>query len=193
MNNDFNRVRAKKNKQSHFIIILASVVAVIAIATTTVLILVSRKGEGEGTKPEPKDAPTAVEKTYPKETATALDIAIAESDIQITERGHYRLSGDTKYPIVVNAPGEVVIYLNGISVSPVGATALSNLSKYPLTLILEDNTTTNLQTNSPDVNAIYSEGDLIIKGNGILNAAGIDVKVGREFKKEATVNNLKVN
>lgn len=178
-------------KKVYIAIILLPIVAV--LVATAILIFAGRSNEDAKKEPEQKETQVVVEKTYPKETATAIDIAIAETEIQITERGHYRLSGETTYPIIVNAPGEVVIYLNGISVAPTGATALANLSEYPLTLILEDNTTTNLQTNSPDANALYSAGDLIIKGGGTLNATGIDVKEGREYKKEANINNLKVS
>lgn len=184
------RARLKITKKTGIIIASALVIAVAAVLA---VVLLNRSNEPEkSASVEPSDAPIAVEEKYPKETATALDIAISEAEIQLTERGHYRLSGETTNPVVVNAPGEVVIYLNGASIAPTGIAAISNLSEYPLTLILEDNTTSNLQTNSPDVNAIHSEGDLIIKGGGILNVAGFDVKPGREYREEAKINNLKV-
>ncbi len=180
------------SKKPFYLAIVFAPVLVVIITTAILIFSGDKRTEEPKKESEEKDAPVVVEKNYPKETATTIDVTIAETEIQITESSHYILSGETKYPIIVNAPGEVVIYLNGVSVSPVGATALANLSEHPLTLILEDNTTTNLQTNSPDANAIYSEGDLTIKGNGILNVAGINVKAGHELKEQSTINNLKM-
>ncbi|MBQ3468422.1 carbohydrate-binding domain-containing protein [Candidatus Saccharibacteria bacterium] len=173
-------------------IIAFIIVAILAAVVPVTVILLTHKGS----EPEPatsSEQPNTTQNLYPKNTATAIDISIATEPIQITEASHYILSGETTMPIVVNAPGEVVIYLNGISVSTADTAALSNLSGHRLTLILIDETITNLQTNQPDtIDALYSNGDLTIRGDGILNISGTKVEDGHEYVKAGKVNNLKI-
>ena len=172
--------------------ILAAVAVVIAVTVTIFFINQGSANNGQNSTSSQSNEPVSASKKYPRETATAIDIAIATGPIELKEAGHYILSGETTSPVVVNASGEVAIYLNGISVRSNGTSAISNLTDKPLILILEDGTTTNLQTDNMEINAIDSAGDLTIKGgSGILNVAGVNVAEGREFKKDAIVNDLK--
>ena len=170
--------------------IVIGVVAVAAVAAGVFFLVKAISGGNQPDENGPKGE-VSVEEAYPIETATSIDIAIAK-EIKLVEAGHYMLSGDTTVPIVVDAPGDVVIYLNGISVSASEMPALSNLSGKPLTLILMEGTTSNFQTDNATKDAIYSTGDLIIKGKGDLNAVGINVAEGREFRKDAKVNDMRV-
>ena len=180
--------RRTKNLPWKWIVIGVVAAAAIAVGVFFLVKAISGGDQSNGNDPQGE---ISVEEAYPIETATSIDVAIAK-EIKLVEAGHYMLSGDTTVPIVVDAPGDVVIYLNGISVSAPETPALSNLSGKPLTLILMEGTTSNFQTDNTAKDAIYSTGDLIIKGKGDLNAVGIDVAEGREFRKEAKVNDMRV-
>ncbi|MBQ9029739.1 carbohydrate-binding domain-containing protein [Candidatus Saccharibacteria bacterium] len=132
-----------------------------------------------------------VQYTDPRTTATKIDLATYTEEIQITDAGHYVLSGVTTFPIKVNAAGEVTLYLHDISVTATDASAISNFSHNPLVIVLDDGTESTLAVTDPNTfDSIYSEGDLTIDGGtGVLNVSGIKIADGYHY--DVTGNGIK--
>lgn len=145
-----------------------------------------RDGEFGETPPEKPDGFGGPEEKGEKETlASDIDegtkvlqseITLNEYDtnITITKSGEYTLTGEFKNSVLVNAQNDVTIILNGVDIKSENTAAIANISSNNLTIKLASNTVNNLSDGgSSEYDAcIYSNGNLIIEGNGTLNVYG---------------------
>lgn len=177
--NPDNMPKQGLNKIILLFIILIPVVVVAAGATIAFL-----------NRPEPSDnnsqqdvEPEPEVYIEPHDDAAKIDLSTYTSEIQITEPGKYVLSGTTNFPITINAEGEVTIYLNNVSVTTTGASALSNLSANILTIRMEKDSKNKLAvTDSDSFDSIFSGGDLSIDSSlGTLDIAGVKVADGHHY------------
>lgn len=107
-------------------------------------------------------------------TVSNIDLSQYTSNITITKSGEYTLTGEFKKSILVNAESDVTLILNGVDIENEDTSAIANISNNHLTIKLAENTINNLSDGgASEYDAcIYSNGKLIIEGNGTLNVYG---------------------
>lgn len=103
-----------------------------------------------------------------------IDLSQYDTNITITKSGEYTLTGEFKKSVLVNAEGNVTLILNGVNIESENTAAISNISSNNLTIKLAQNTINNLSDGgASEYDAcIYSNGKLIIEGDGTLNVYG---------------------
>ena len=103
-----------------------------------------------------------------------IDLSKYSSNITIEEEGEYTLSGNFEYAVLVNSTDDVTLVLNGVDIKNNLTAAIANIGQGNLSIRLEENTENNLSDGgSSEYDAcIYSNGALIIEGNGTLNVYG---------------------
>lgn len=96
------------------------------------------------------------------------------SNVTITEAGEYTLTGSLAYAVLVNANGDVVLNLNGVTVKSGVTAAIANISSNQLTINLVDGSNNSLSDggSSEYDGCIYSIGKLVINGDGFLSVYG---------------------
>ena len=93
-----------------------------------------------------------------------IDLSMHDSNITITKAGQYTLKGDFKSSLLVNTDGEVKLVLDGVNIT----STIVNISKNKFIIKLADNSVNILKdggTSEYD-SSIYSNGPLVIEGNG---------------------------
>jgi len=107
-----------------------------------------------------------------------IDLSKYNSNVTITNSGEYTLSGAFKNAILVNSDAEVTLTLNNVNINNPVTAAIANIGKGKLTLRLPANTVSNLTDGgSSEYDAcIYSNGTLVIEGEGTLNVSGKQVE-----------------
>ena len=184
---NFNSKPVKEHGLNKAILLFIIFIPVLAVsAGVLVMVLNMPSNNGSDSNPTP-----TVKYEDPRDTAEVIDLSIATGEIQIENEGHYILTGTTKFPVKVKAPGEVTLYLNNVSITATGASAIANYSENPLIIFLDNDTESTLAVTEPETfDSIYSEGDLIIDGGtGILNVAGI--KIAGDHHYDVTGNGIK--
>ena len=166
------------NKAIVFLIIL---IPIIVVSAGVIIALLTQPSTSDANESENANRPQQY--VDPRATATLIDLSSYTEEIQITKAGHYLLTGTTTFPIKVNAPDEVTLYLDNISVTATDASALSNFSENLLVIVLDDGTENTLAVTDPETfTSIYSDGDLTIDGGtGVLNVSGIKIADGRHY------------
>lgn len=96
------------------------------------------------------------------------------SNLTIKEAGEYTLSGNFEHSILIDSTGDVILNLDNVTVNSSVTATIANISKNDLTLNLISGTVNSLTDGgSSEYDAcIYSEGDLIINGDGTLYVYG---------------------
>lgn len=143
-------------------------------------------GEFGETPPERPDGSKGPEEKSVKETLASdveegtkvsqnkINLSEYDTNITIIKSGEYTLTGSFKNAVLINAESDVTLILNGVDIKNQNTAAIANISNYNLTIKLAENTVNNLSDGgSSEYDAcIYSNGDLIIEGNGTLNVYG---------------------
>lgn len=178
---------APRHGLNKVVLLFIILIPVVAIAAGVIIMLLNQPTETNSSK-DSTSQPTYVD---PRDTATEINLSTYKAEIQITEPGHYILTGTTTFPIKVNASGEVTLYLHNISVTATDASALSNFSTNHLVVYMDDDTENTLAVTDPNTfDSIFSEGDLTIDGGtGILNVTGIKIADGHHY--DVTGNGIK--
>ena len=131
---------------------------------------------GDFQRQENKTKGTSASDVDAGETVNSKEINLSEydSNLTINEAGTYTLTGSFKYSVVVNAPGDVTLILNGVNIESTLTAAIANGGTNALTIKLADNTVNNLSDggSSEYDGCIFSYGKLTIEGNGTLNVNG---------------------
>ena len=181
---DPSSIPAETNMPKHglnkAIILLIILIPIIIVTAGVLIALFAQPSASDANNSENTAQPQYVD---PRQTATVIDLSTFETEIQITEASHYILTGTTTFPVKINAPGGVTLYLDNVSITATGASAISNFSENKLTLVLDDDTENTLAVTAPETfTSIYSEGDLTIDGGtGILNVSGIKIAEGKHY------------
>ena len=103
-----------------------------------------------------------------------IDLSQYNSNITITKAGEYTLKGEFKNAVLVNAPSDVTLILDDIKIENNITAAIANIGTSELAIKLADNSNNTLSDGgASEYDAcIYSNGKLIIEGNGTLNVYG---------------------
>lgn len=107
-------------------------------------------------------------------TESYIDLSKYNSNITITKSGEYTIKGTFKNSILVNAESDVILILDGVNIQNNLTAAIVNIGESNLVIKLADDSNNTLSDGgSSEYDAcIYSNGKLIIEGNGILNVYG---------------------
>ena len=107
-------------------------------------------------------------------TVSNIDLTQYSSNITITKAGEYTLKGEFKHSILVNAESDVTLILDGVNIQNNVTAAIANIGESNMIITLADNTNNTLSDGgASEYDAcIYSNGKLIIEGNGNLNVYG---------------------
>ena len=107
-------------------------------------------------------------------TGNNIDLSQYNSNISITKSGEYTLKGEFKHSVLVNAESDVTLILNGVNIQNDITATIVNIGESDLIIKLADNTNNTLSDGgASEYDAcIYSNGKLIIEGNGTLNIYG---------------------
>ena len=107
-----------------------------------------------------------------------IDLSRYNSNVTITKAGEYTLSGTFENAILVNSDDDVTLTLNNVNINNTVTAAIANIGKGKLTLKLSANTVNTLTDGgSSEYDAcIYSNGALVIEGEGTLNVNGKQVE-----------------
>lgn len=107
-------------------------------------------------------------------TSSKINLDQYNSNITITKSGEYTLEGTFKYSVLVNTESDVTLILNGVDIQSDITAAIANIGEGSLTIKIADNTQNTLADGGASEYAacIYSNGKLIIEGNGTLNVYG---------------------
>ncbi len=107
-------------------------------------------------------------------TENNIDLSKYNSNITITKAGEYTLKGELKNAVLVNAKGNVTLTLDDVNIESTITAAIANIGTSELAIKLADNSNNTLKDGgASEYDAcIYSNGKLIIEGNGTLNVYG---------------------
>ncbi len=120
-----------------------------------------------------KDTNTA----WSESDATVTNLSTLEGSLTITTGGNWVLSGETVYPIIIEAGEEddVRLILNGVTISPSEVPAILEKSADKLILTLAEGTVNTLSCTASLTDgeetmsaAVYAEDDLSVNGSGTL-------------------------
>lgn len=130
-------------------------------------------------------------------TESEIDLSDYSTNITINEAGEYVLSGDFEHSVLINAESDVTLVLNGVNIQNEVTAAIVNISTNDLTIIIEENTTNTLSDGgSSEYDAcVYSNGNIIIEGEGTLNVYGNQEEgegIATE-SKDITINSGTIN
>lgn len=103
-----------------------------------------------------------------------INLSKYNSNITITKSGEYRLKGEFKNAVLVNAESDVTLILDNVNIENNITAAIANIGTSELTIKLADNSNNTLSDGGASEydSCIYSNGKLIIEGNGTLNVYG---------------------
>lgn len=103
-----------------------------------------------------------------------IDLSRYNSNITITKAGEYTLKGEFKNAVLVNSESDVTLILDGVNIENAITAAIVNVGSSELTIKLADNSNNTLSDGGASEydSCIYSNGKLVIEGNGILNVYG---------------------
>lgn len=107
-------------------------------------------------------------------TENNIDLSKYNSNITITKSGEYTLKGEFKNTVLVNSESDVILILDGVNIENTITAAIANVGTSELTIRLADKSNNILSDGgASEYDAcIYSNGKLIIEGNGTLNIYG---------------------
>lgn len=109
-------------------------------------------------------------------TSSTIDLSAYDSDITINTAGTYTISGEFTHTIIIDAleDDEVIIILNGVTITNDNTATIIALNGKSLTIQLAKNTTNILNDggNSEYDGCIYSNIPLIFSGSGTLEVNG---------------------
>lgn len=105
---------------------------------------------------------------------TNINLSEYTSNINITKGGEYNLTGAFENSIIVDSTENVKLNLNNITINSKITSAITNKNKGELVINLVENTTNVLTDNGSSEydGCIYSDGKLIIEGEGTLKVYG---------------------
>lgn len=103
-----------------------------------------------------------------------IDLSKYDNNITINKGGTYTLTGEFEHSVLIDSEDEVTLILDNVTIENENTAAIANISENDLTIKLEENTKNNLSDggSSEYDSCIYSKGNLIIEGKGILNVYG---------------------
>lgn len=103
-----------------------------------------------------------------------IDLSQYNSNITITKAGEYTLKGGFKNAVLVKAESDVTLILDNVKIENTITAAIANIGTSELIIKLADNSTNTLSDGGASEydSCIYSNGKLIIEGNGTLNVYG---------------------
>lgn len=139
---------------------------------------VRKMGEGMPNE-ELKENETASAEVDPGEEITEADIDLSQysSNITIKNPGEYTMQGDFENAVLVNSEGDVTLTLNGVNIKNAANAAIANMGSGKLTVKLAagtENTVSDGGESEYD-GCVYSNGPLVIEGDGTLNVYGNQV------------------
>lgn len=103
-----------------------------------------------------------------------INLSEHNTNINISKGGEYNLTGEFQYSVIVDSTDKVILNLNNVTIDSQITAAITNKNSGELVINLVENTTNILKDNGSSEydGCIYSEGNLIIEGNGILKVYG---------------------
>ena len=118
-----------------------------------------------------------VKTEWSAEEATVVDLSALTESLVITEEGEWVLSGETSYPVIIEAgeKDDVRLILNGVTINSSSGPAIYEKTGDKVIITLAEGTVNTLtdQTSLKDGDdtiaaPLYTEDDLSINGNGTL-------------------------
>ncbi|MBO5476873.1 MAG: carbohydrate-binding domain-containing protein [Clostridia bacterium] len=133
-------------------------------------------GQNGGMFEEDVEKDTSADDVESGESVTEKNINLNNynSNFTITEAGEYTLTGEFENTILVDTKDDVTLILDGVNIKNEITAALVNKGNGSLTIKLKENTTNTLSDggSSEYDSCIFSNGAIIIEGNGTLNVYG---------------------
>lgn len=164
-------VRSPKSPVNTRMIALIIIAAALVVCAVVAIIMIANANNNK-TPNNPSPSPAVVDKDF----TDSFDLTEQSANLEITEPGVYELTGELiDHSVIVNANGEVTLYLNNATISAVEMAAIANVSPNALTIELADGTENILSDGgaSDYDGCIYSDGALTIKGDsGKLDVTG---------------------
>ncbi len=151
--------------------------AVLLVAGALCMIAVAESGTDLSDYYKQKD----IDASWSETNATAVNLSELKEPLVISAPGDYVLSGETVYPIVIEASksDDIRLILNGAAISSASGPAILEKTADKLILTLAEGTENTLsdQTSVPvgddlAAAAIYAQDDLSINGSGSLSVSG---------------------
>lgn len=107
-------------------------------------------------------------------TDSSINLNDYSTNITINKTGNYTLTGTSTNSVLVDADGDVTLILDNVNINSQITSAIANIDKNKLTIVLADNSTNELKDNGESQydGCIFSYGPLVIEGNGTLNITG---------------------
>ena len=103
-----------------------------------------------------------------------INLSEHQTNINISKGGEYNITGEFENSIIVDSTDKVILNLNNVTIDSKITAAIANKNSGELVINLVENTTNILKDNGSSEydGCIYSEGNLIIEGSGILKVYG---------------------
>lgn len=173
----FNKKSFKEtfyNADKITIFILATIILTVILAVMTVIADVYAKSRTPMDDSAPKETSASDIDHGQDVTDSNIDLASYNSNVTITKAGTYTLTGSFEHSVLINADGDVILNLNGVTVDNKMTAAIANISKNALFVNLADGSKNSLSDGgSSEYDAcLYSIGPLTIQGEGTLNIYG---------------------
>ncbi len=166
-----------KNKDKLIVYILGNVVVIGTMLSLTTLItnnlILNNKNNPNMEENTEKDKVTLDESN--SVTGSNVDLSKENTDVTITKGGSYTFTGEFTHSIIVDAKDEEVeLVLNGVDINTKNTATIIGLEASKITITLNDNTTNTLSDggNSEYDGCIFSNAELVFKGNGTLVVNG---------------------
>lgn len=108
-------------------------------------------------------------------TTNNINLNNYSSDIIIVNAGEYTLTGTFKYSIYIDVPDKVVLNLNGVNIKSKTDAVIANKNENELVINVKSGTTNTLSdgiVESSYDGCIFSNGSIVVKGNGDLTIYG---------------------
>lgn len=107
-------------------------------------------------------------------TQSHIDLNQYDTNITITKSGEYTIKGTFEKSILINADSDVTLILDEVNIQNNITATIANIGENNLIIRLADNSNNTLSDGgASEYDAcIYSNGKLIIEGNGTLNVYG---------------------
>jgi len=109
-----------------------------------------------------------------KVETNTINLSEHTTNINISTGGEYNITGEFKNSIIVDSTDKVILNLNNVTIDSQITAAIANKNSGDLVINLVENTINVLKDNGSSEydGCIYSEGNLIIEGNGTLKVYG---------------------
>ena len=171
---ELERIKAeaeRKSKNNAGKIIMIAVI-IIALTTLGVFGIMALRDVMGGKRKNTDNSSSATNESVV--SGQAINLSEYSDDARITAGGEYVLTGEINSSVIVDSAEDVVLKLNGATISASRASAIASVGRGGLTIEIVDGTDNTLSDGGDSEwdGCIFSNGPLTINGNGKLTIYG---------------------